>query len=69
MCVGGAHGIAVDAFRVDLIAASPFDGIIKAEDDHIPGDEYGHYEPEQQPTGGERRPYGPIQEAVIRLKV
>jgi hypothetical protein len=32
-------------------------------------DEYGHDEPEQQPTGGERRPHGPIQDAVIRLKV
>jgi hypothetical protein len=44
--VGGAHGIAVDAFRLDLIAASAFDGLIKAEDHHTPGDEYGHYTPE-----------------------
>jgi hypothetical protein len=37
-----AHRVTVDAFRVNLSAASAFDGVIKAEEDDTPGDEHGH---------------------------
>ena len=60
MRVRGPHGVAVDAFGGDLLAASAFDGVIEAKDDDTAGDEHGHEEPEEQPTGGERRPDGAI---------
>lgn len=44
-------------------------GVIEAKDDDPPGHEHGHEEPEEQPTGLERRPDGTIQDAMIRLKV
>jgi hypothetical protein len=69
MRVGGTHGVAVDAFGFDLLAASPLDGVIQATDDDPMRDEHCHQEPEEQPTGGERRPHGPIEDTVIRLKV
>ena len=37
MRVRGPHGIAVDAFGGDLLAASAFDGVIKAKDDDTRG--------------------------------
>ena len=67
--VGGPHGITVDAFRGNLIAAAAFDGVIKAKDDDTARDEHGHEEPEEQPTGGERRPDGAIEDTMIGLKV
>ncbi len=69
MRVRGPHGVAVDTFGFDLLAASAFDGVIKAKDDDTARDEHGHEEPEEQPTGGERRPDGAIQDTMIRLKV
>jgi len=69
MRVGGAHGIAGDAFGSDLLAAAAFDGVIQAQDDDTPGDEHGSQEPEQQPTGFKRRPDRAIQDTMIRLKV
>jgi hypothetical protein len=33
MAVGGAHRIAVDAARRDLLAPAPFDGVVDADDD------------------------------------
>src|SRR6266581_9556016 len=33
------------------------------------GDEHGHKEPEQQTTGGERRPDGAIQEAMTTVRL
>jgi len=69
MRVRGPHGITVDTFRGDLLAASAFDGVIKAKDDDTAGDEHRHEEPEKQPTRGERRPDGAIQDTMIRLKV
>src|SRR5262249_44875931 len=63
------HGIAVDAFGGDLLAASTFDSIIKAKDNDTVGDEHGYKEPEEQPTGSERRPDGAIQDTMIRLKI
>ena len=65
----GPHGIAVDTFGFDLLAASAFDGVIKTTDDDTPGDEHGHEQPEEQPTGFERRPDSAIQDTMIRLKV
>jgi hypothetical protein len=41
MRLGRPHGIAVDAFGGDPIAASAFDGIIKAQDDDTTGNEHG----------------------------
>jgi hypothetical protein len=38
----GPHGIALEAFRGNLIAASPFDGVIKTEENDASGDEHGH---------------------------
>jgi len=69
MGVGGAHRSAVDAFRGDLLTASAFAGVIKAQDDDTGGREYGHEEPEEQPTGFERRPDRAIQDTMIGLKV
>src|SRR6266568_6160552 len=53
----------------NLLAASAFDGVIKAKDDDTAGDEHSHEEPEEQPTGFERRPDGAIEDTMIRLKV
>ena len=69
MRMRGPHGITVDAFRGNVLAASAFDGVIKAEDNDTSGDEHGYEEPEQQSTGVQRRPDGVIQDAMIRLKV
>lgn len=69
MRVRGPHGVAVDTLGFDLLAASAFDGIIKATDDDTAGQEHGHAELEEQPTGGERRPDGAIQDTMIGLKV
>jgi hypothetical protein len=35
-----------------VLAAAAFDGVIKAEENDTSGDEHGHEEPAQQPTGG-----------------
>src|ERR671930_1736236 len=69
MRVRGPHGVTVDTFGGDMLAASAFDGVIKAKDDDTVGDEHRHEEPEEQPTSGERRPDGAIQDTMIRLKV
>src|SRR5262245_8110385 len=69
MRVRGPHGITVDTFGGDLFAASAFAGVIKAKDDDTAGDEHRHEEPEEQPTRGERRPAGTIEDTMIRLKV
>src|SRR4029434_3488831 len=68
MRVRGPHGITVDTFGGDLFAASAFDGVIKATDDDTAGDEHRHEEPEEQPTGGERRPDGATQDQMTRQK-
>jgi hypothetical protein len=52
--VRGPHGIAGDALGGDRIAASAFDGVIKATDNDPAGEEHGHAESEEQPTGGAR---------------
>jgi len=52
-----------------LLAASALDDVIKAEHHDTPGDEHRHQESEQQSTGGERRPDGPMQDAMICLKI
>ena len=52
----------------DSLAASAFDGVIEAKDDDTAGDAHRHEEPEEQPTGGERRPDGAIEDTMIRLK-
>jgi hypothetical protein len=36
------HGITVDAFRGNLLAAAAFDGVIQAEEHDPSGDEHGH---------------------------
>ena len=69
MRVGGAHGIAGDACGSDRLAPSAFDGVLQAQDDDAPGAEHGSQEPEQQPTGFERRPDRAMQDTMIRLKV
>ena len=69
MRMRGPHGIPVDTFGGNLLAASAFDGVIKAEEHDTAGDEHGHEEPEQQSTGIQRRPDGAIQDAMIRLKI
>jgi hypothetical protein len=51
MGVGGAHGIAGDTFRVNLLAAAAFAGVIKTTDDDTPRDEHGDSSPEPEPTG------------------
>jgi hypothetical protein len=68
MRVRRAHGIAVDAFSSDLLAAATLNGVIDAQGDHPSGDEHRHQEPEQQPTGFERRPDSAIQDPMIALK-
>jgi hypothetical protein len=55
--------------RFALLAASAFDGVIKADNDDTPGDEHRDHKSEQPSTGGKRRPHGPVQDAMIRLKV
>jgi hypothetical protein len=67
--VRGPHGITGDTFGGDLFAASAFDGVIKAKDDDTAGDAHRHEEPEEQPTRGERRPDGTIEDTMIRRKV
>jgi hypothetical protein len=42
MRMRGPHGITVDAFRGNLLAASAFDGVIKAKDNDPSGDEHSH---------------------------
>jgi hypothetical protein len=42
MRMRGPHGIAVDAFRANVIATSAFDSVIKAEEHDTSGDEHGH---------------------------
>ena len=69
MRVRGPHGVAVDAFGGDLIAASAFNGVIQANDDAISGNAHGHQEPEEQPTRCERRPDSAMQDTRICLKV
>jgi hypothetical protein len=69
MRMRGPHGITVDTFGGDLFAAAAFDSVIKAKDDDTTGDEHCHEEPEEQPTRGERRPDGTIEDTMIRLKV
>src|SRR5712691_3674380 len=69
MRVRGPHGGAGEAFGSDLIATSAFESVIKATHDNTARDAHGHEEPEQQPTGGERRPDGAMQDPMIRLKV
>ena len=54
MRLRGPHGSTGDAFRSHVIAASAFDGVIKAKDNDPAGDEHGHEESEEPPTGGER---------------
>ena len=43
-------------------------GVVEPVDD-TPRDAHGHKEPEEEPTGLERRPDGTIQDTMIRLKV
>src|SRR4029434_4696706 len=62
-------GVAVDAFGSDLIATAAFDRVIQATHDNTARDEHAHEESYEQPTGGERRPDGAIQDPMIRLKV
>jgi hypothetical protein len=69
MRVRGAHGVTVDAFGFNPLAASPLDGIIQATHHDTRRDEHRYHEPEEQPTGGERRPDGAIEDPMIRLKV
>ena len=69
MRLGGSARSTIEAFGGDVIAASAFDGVIKAADHDTLGDAHGHEEPEQQPTRGERRPDGAMQDTMIRLKV
>jgi hypothetical protein len=45
------------------------DGVIQAQDDDTSKNAHRHQEPEQQPTGFERRPDSAIQDPMIRLKV
>jgi hypothetical protein len=40
--VGGPHGVPGDAFGGDLLAASAFDGVIKAKDNDTVGHEHRH---------------------------
>jgi hypothetical protein len=47
----GPHGIPGDPCRGNLLAASAFDGGIKAEEHDTAGDEHGSEEPEQESTG------------------
>jgi hypothetical protein len=65
----GPHGITVDAFRGHVIATSAFDGVIQADEHDTAGDEHRYEEPEEQPTGGKRRPDGAIEDTMIRLKL
>src|SRR5262249_30631686 len=58
------HGVTVEALRFALLAASTFDGVIKADNDDTPGDAHRYQESEQQSTGGKRRPHGPVQDAL-----
>jgi len=51
----------------DLLATSACDGAIQATDDDTPGDTHGYEQPEEQWTGGERRPDGAIQDPMIGL--
>jgi hypothetical protein len=52
-----------------LLAASAFDGGIKAEEHDTAGDEHGSEEPEQESTGLQGRPDGAIPDAMRRLKM
>jgi hypothetical protein len=38
----GPHGIPVDTFRSQAVAASALDGVIKTTDDDAPWHEYGY---------------------------
>jgi hypothetical protein len=67
--VRGPHGITVETFGDDLLAASAFDGGSKAKDDDTAGDAHRHEEPEEPPTGGARRPAGALQDTMIRRQV
>jgi hypothetical protein len=69
MRVGGTYRIAVEALGLNLLAASALDGVIKADNYDTPGNAHRHQESEQQSTGGKRRPDGPIQDAMICLKI
>ena len=51
---GGAHGIAGDAFRMNVSAVAALDSVIEATDDDAPRDKHGDEEPPQQPAGGQR---------------
>jgi hypothetical protein len=51
------------------LAAAAFDGVVETTDAASPGNEHGHEQPPQQPTGGERCPATPMQDAMIGLNV
>lgn len=69
MRVGGASRVAGEALGGALLAAAAFASVLQAHNDDTPPDAHRHQDPEQQPTGGERRPDSPAEDAVIRLKV
>ena len=54
--------------RLPVIAASTLDGVLEATDTDTPGDDYGHQQPQQEPTGQKGRPDGPIQDAMRGLQ-
>jgi hypothetical protein len=67
--VGGPNRITINALGFDSLPTSTFDGVIETQDDDLPGGEHRHQAPEQEPTGFERGPNGPIEHAMIGLKV
>ena len=67
--LGGAHGVTGEAWRLALLAASTCDGVLQADHDDTPGEAHRDPESEPQATGGKRRPHGPVQDAMRRLKV
>ena len=42
ICARGPHGIPVDTFGGNLLAASTFNGVIQAEEHNTARDEHGH---------------------------
>jgi hypothetical protein len=67
--VGPGDGVAINPFGGDLFAASAFDGVIEIQDHYLLRDQHRDQQPEQQATGLERGSDGPVEDAMIGLKV
>jgi hypothetical protein len=67
MAVGRAHGIAVDALRLDLRSPTAFEGVIHPHDQRPGGSKNGDQEKQQEASPLPAGPDVAVQDAMLRL--